>query len=131
MSFQTNVVSKTQKNDFFRQVLFTGVQSQLVVMSLNPGEDIGEEVHANVEQTLFNLSGTGKVILDGIESDFHQGDVVVVTPGVKHNFLNTGTEKLKIYTIYVPANHIDGTVHKTKSDAQNDVKDEEFGHSVK
>ncbi len=130
MSFQTNILSKTAENDFFRQVLFTGSKSQLVVMSIEPGGEIGEETHEHVEQVLFNLSGTGKVVLDGVESEFDPGDVVVVTPGTKHNFINTGTEKLKIYTIYAPPNHIDGRVHKTKADAEADVDDEEFGHKV-
>lgn len=99
-------------------------------MSLNAGEDIGEEVHEHVEQYLFNYSGQGKAVLDGVESDFNPGDVVIVSPGVKHNIINTGTDKLKVYTIYVPANHIDGRVHKTKADAMADTEDEEFGHKV-
>lgn len=130
MSFQTNILQKTKENDYFRQILFTSNKSQLVVMSINPGEDIGQETHEHVEQILFNLSGTGKVILNGVESDFNPGDVVVVTNGTTHNFINTGTEKLKIYTIYIPANHIDGTIHKTKADAVSDVQDEEFGSKV-
>lgn len=130
MSFQTNISSKTVENDFFRQVVFTGTKSQLVVMSLNAGEDIGEEVHEHVEQYLFNYSGQGKAVLDGVESDFNPGDVVIVSPGVKHNIINTGTDKLKVYTIYVPTNHIDGRVHKTKADAMADTEDEEFGHKV-
>ncbi|MBE0573950.1 cupin domain-containing protein, partial [Candidatus Dojkabacteria bacterium] len=81
MSFQTNISSKTVENDFFRQVVFTGTKSQLVVMSLNAGEDIGEEVHEHVEQYLFNYSGQGKAVLDGVESDFNPGDVVIVSPG--------------------------------------------------
>ncbi|MEP7103280.1 MAG: cupin domain-containing protein [Candidatus Dojkabacteria bacterium] len=130
MSYQINILEKTKLNEFFREVLFTGAKSQLVVMCIEPGGDIGEETHPHVEQILFNLSGIGKVILDGVESEFKPGDVVVVTPGTKHNFINTGTEKLKIYTIYTPANHIDGTIHKTKADAVADVKDEEFGNKV-
>ena len=83
-----------------------------------------------MEQTLFCLSGTGTAILDGARSPFAPGDAVVVTPGTQHNFLNTGTEPLRIYTIYAPANHIDGRVHRTKADADADHADEEFGHSV-
>ncbi len=130
MSYQSNILKATQANEFFRQVLFTGARTQLVVMSLNPGEDIGEEVHAHVEQLLFILSGNGKVILDGQENPFAAGDVIVVTPGTRHNFINNGAEKVKIYTVYAPANHIDGKVHKTKADAVADTADEAFGESV-
>jgi len=131
MSYRINILEKTKANNYFREVLFTGSKSQLVVMCINPNEDIGEETHAHVEQTLFNFSGNGKVVLDGVESEFNPGDVVVVTPGTKHNFINTGTEKLKIYTIYSPANHIDHTIHQTKAIADADYKDEEFGNQIK
>jgi mannose-6-phosphate isomerase-like protein (cupin superfamily) len=130
MNYQANILSKAEENEFFRQVLFTGKKSQLVVMCLESGEDIGEETHEYVEQILFNHSGSGKVVLDGQESEFNPGDVVIVSPGVKHNFINIGGEKMKIYTIYVPANHIENTTHRTKADAIADVADEEFGHSV-
>ncbi len=131
MSHQSNVIIETKQNGYFRRVVFTGQKSQLVVMAIPPGGEIGEEVHPNVEQTLFFLSGSGKAVLDGKESDVSAGDVVVVTPGTRHNFLNTGDEFWKIYTIYAPPNHIDGRVHKTKDDADKDAADEEFGHQVK
>jgi mannose-6-phosphate isomerase-like protein (cupin superfamily) len=130
-SFRGNTEHLTGENTYFRKVVHTGQHSQLVVMHINPGEDIGEETHPHVEQTLFNLRGVGKVMLDGVEADFKTGDVVVVTPGTKHNFINTGSEPLKIYTVYAPPNHLDGRVHKTKAEAQADVKDEEFGEEVK
>jgi mannose-6-phosphate isomerase-like protein (cupin superfamily) len=130
MSYKTNILEETSSNSFFRKVLYTGNKTQLVVMHLNPGEEIGEEVHAHVEQVLFNMSGRGKVLLDGVESDFLQGEVVIVSPGVKHNFINIGNEVLKIYTIYSPANHIDGRIHHTKAEADSDSEDEEYGHSV-
>lgn len=131
MSYQTNILKTTADNTNFRTVLFTGKKSQLVVMDIKPGEEIGLETHDNVEQTLFFMTGTGKAILDGKESVVKAGDVVVVTPGTAHNFINTGTETLKVYTIYAPANHIDGTIHKTLADAQADQADEDFGHGVK
>jgi len=131
MSHQSNIIADTKQNSFFRRVVFTGKKSQLVVMSIPPGVEIGEEVHPNVEQTLFFLSGTGKAILDGKESPVVPGDVVVVTPGTRHNFVNTGKEDWKAYTIYAPANHIDGRIHETKADADKDDADEEFGHQVK
>ena len=130
MSYQTNIIKETTENEFFRKVMFTGKKSQLVIMNIKPGGEIGEEVHNNVEQVLFNLSGEGKVILDEVESEFNEGDVVVVTPGVKHNFINIGMEDLKIYTIYTPANHIDGRIHETKEVADADIEDEKFGHRV-
>jgi len=130
MSYTSNIIKETQENTFFRKVLYTGAKSQLVVMDIKAGEDIGEETHAHVDQTLFNLSGSGKVVLDGVESSFNAGDAVLVHAGTKHNFINTGTESLKIYTLYAPANHIDGTVHKTKADAVADTNDEAFGESV-
>jgi mannose-6-phosphate isomerase-like protein (cupin superfamily) len=130
MAYRENITQATETNAFFRKVLFTGEKSQLVVMDLKPGEDIGEETHGHVEQTLFNLHGEGKVVLDGEEHPFLPGDVVVVTPGVRHNFINTGTESLKIYTIYVPANHIDGRVHETKAAARADAEDEAFGEAA-
>lgn len=130
MPHQVNVVSAARSNEEFRRVLFTGEHSQLVVMAIPPGGEVGDERHDHVEQTLFCLSGNGTAILNGVPAPFAPGDAVVVTPGTQHNFLNTGTEPLRIYTIYAPANHIDGRVHHTKADADADQADEEFGHRV-
>ncbi|MFA6603678.1 MAG: cupin domain-containing protein [Patescibacteria group bacterium] len=131
MSYIGNIINLTKANDLFRQVLFTGQKSQLVVMAIPPGGEIGKETHPNVEQTLFFLSGHGETILNGQRSPIAPGDVVIVTPGTEHNFVNTGTEPLKVYTLYAPPNHIDGRTHKTKADADADEEDEEFGHGVK
>ncbi|MFA6006884.1 MAG: cupin domain-containing protein [Candidatus Paceibacterota bacterium] len=131
MPYITNIVAETEKNTYFRKVLFTGARSQLVVMNIPAGGELGEETHKNVEQTLFFLSGTGKAVLNDKESPIRAGDVVVVTPGTKHNFFNTGTSDLKIYTVYAPPNHIDGKIHVTKADADKDVADEAFGEAVK
>ena len=95
-------------------------------MNIPVGGEIGEETHPHTEQTLFFMSGKAKVILDGKENEIGAGDVVVVTPGTKHNFINTGGESLMVYTIYAPANHIDGRIHKTKKDADADFEDEHF-----
>ncbi len=127
----TNIINETEKNTYFRKVLFTGTRSQLVVMDIPPGGEVGEETHKYTEQTLFFLSGTGKAILNGKESPVSAGDVVVVTPGTKHNFINTGTSSLKIYTVYAPPNHIDGRVHITKADADKDAQDEAYGEMAK
>lgn len=130
MSYHINIISKAKENTFFRDTLFTGAKSQLVVMSIPPGGEIGEEVHDHVEQTLFFLSGSGQAVLDGVESPIVAGDAVVVTPGTRHNFLNTGAEDLKVYTVYAPPNHLDGRRHVTKADADADDEDEAFGHHV-
>ena len=95
MPHQENVVSVARSNEDFRRVLFTGDRSQLVVMTIPPGGEVGDERHDHVEQTLFCLSGNGTAILDGARSPFVPGDAVVVTPGTQHNFLNTGTEPLQ------------------------------------
>jgi len=131
MSYIGDIIGQTRDNEYFRQVLFTGLKSQLVVMSVPPGGEIGLETHDNVEQTLFFLSGEGEAVLDGQKHVIGGGSVVVVTPGTAHNFINTGDEPLKIYTLYAPANHIDGRVHKTKAEADADEADEAFGHGVK
>ncbi len=99
-------------------------------MDIKPGEEIGLETHDNVEQTLFFMTGITKAVLDGQESVVKAGDVVVVTPGTAHNFINTGNESVKVYTIYAPANHIDGRIHVTPADAAADQADEDFGHQV-
>lgn len=130
MSYKTNIINETNQNNYFRKVLFTGSRSQLVVMEIPVGGEIGEETHAHVEQTLFFLSGSAKAILNDVEQEIVSGDVVVVTPGTKHNFVNTDTEPLKIYTVYAPPNHLDGKIHQTKADADADTGDEQFGENV-
>lgn len=129
-TYLTNVVRAAMDNENFRKVLFTGAKSQLVVMNLKPGEDIGEETHKKVEQTIYLYSGNGKVIVNGVEKPFKAGDVVIIAAGTKHNIINTGKTPLKIFTVYVPPNHIDGTIHKTKKDAKKDAADENFAEHV-
>ena len=126
MSYITNIINETVANENFRKVLFTGTNSQLVVMSIPPGGEIGEETHVHVEQTLFFLSGTGVAIMNGAEKPISPGDVAIVSPGTRHNFKNTGAGALKVYTVYAPPNHIDGRIHATKADADADIEDEEF-----
>ena len=111
-------------NDYFRRVVYTGAHSQLVVMCLQPNEDIGLEVHANVDQFFRIESGEAKVILNGEEHLVEAGDAIVVKAGINHNLINTASDKtLKLYTIYSPANHLDGTIHKTKAAALADETD--------
>jgi len=104
--------------------LFTAPHSQLVVMSIAVGEEIGEETHSDVDQFLRIESGEGKAVLDGEETQISDGSAVVVPAGVKHNFINTSADKaLKLYTIYSPAEHRDKTIHKTKAEALADGSD--------
>lgn len=115
--YHSNIETETVENANFRKVLHTGKYSQLVVMSLKPGEDIGEEVHDNVDQFFRFEAGEAKVVADGEEYTVVEDDVVVIPAGTKHNIINTGSEDLKLYTIYSPSNHPEGTVHETKEEA--------------
>jgi mannose-6-phosphate isomerase-like protein (cupin superfamily) len=101
----------------FRRVLWTGKHSQLVVMTIQPGGDIGEEIH-EVDQILTFVSGIGEARVDGEKRPVAQGDLVVVPAGRKHNFVNTGPNPLVLYTVYAPAEHADGAVHPTKAEAE-------------
>jgi len=119
-----NIEEKTLQNEYFREVLATGQHSQLVVMSLLPNEEIGMETHEIVDQFLRVEKGTGKVILDGVEHEISDGFAIFVPAGTQHNLINTSSEnKLKLYTIYSPAHHKDGTIHKTKQEAEEDTED--------
>jgi mannose-6-phosphate isomerase-like protein (cupin superfamily) len=116
--YLTNIEKRALDNTCFRDVLFTGPHAQLVVMALGPGEEIGMETHADVDQFIRVEAGRGTVILDGKEQPLEDGSAVVIPAGTKHNILNTSrTEALKLYTIYSPPEHPDGTVHKTKAEA--------------
>ena len=113
----TNIEKETLENNFFRKVLFTAPNSQLVVMSLKPGEEIGMEVH-HLDQFIRVESGKAKVILDGEESELEDDFVVVIPAGTEHNVINESEDKdLKLYTIYSPPEHPNGTVYKTKEEA--------------
>ena len=110
----------TEKNKNFRQVVFTGKHLQLVVMCLQPDEEIGNEVHDDVDQFFRIEKGKAKFVFGGVEEHLvGAGDAVVVPAGTYHNVINTSsTKKLKLYTIYTPPQHADGTVHKTKEEAE-------------
>lgn len=115
-----NIETASWENENFRKVLYTAKNSQLVVMNLKPGEDIGEEVH-QLDQFLRCEAGSGKAILDGVEHNLSDGFIVVVPAGTKHNIINTSPDTaMKLYTLYSPPNHRDGIVHKTKADAVAD-----------
>jgi mannose-6-phosphate isomerase-like protein (cupin superfamily) len=114
----------TKANTDFRRVLYTGAHSQLVLMSLKPGEDIGMEIHEENDQFFRFEAGQGKVIINKTEYSVKDGDAIVVPSGAEHNVINTGQEDLKLYTIYSPAHHKDGIVRSTKAEAL--AHEEEF-----
>jgi mannose-6-phosphate isomerase-like protein (cupin superfamily) len=119
-----NIEQLTLTNRDFRKVLYTARYCQLVVMSIEPNEEIGEEVH-HLDQFIRCESGRGKAILDGKENSISDGFAVIVPAGARHNIINTSSnEGLKLYTIYSPPNHRDGVIHKTKAEALAD--EEEF-----
>ena len=108
----------TADNEDFRKVLFTTDLSQLVVMRLKTGEEIGTEVHHNIDQFIRVESGEGKAVLNGENHELKPGYAVVIPAGVEHNVINTSNDKeLRLYTIYTPPEHPDGTIHRTKADA--------------
>jgi len=112
-----NIEELTKENSNFRKVLYTAHYSQLVLMSLLPMEEIGEEVHG-LDQFLRIESGTGKAVLDGVEHPISDGFAVVVPAGTRHNIINTSaTDPMKLYTLYSPPDHVDGVIHPTKADA--------------
>ena len=111
-----NIEKAAMDNSNFRKVLYTAKNCQLVVMSLKPGEDIGSEVH-NLDQFIRIEKGNGKSVLDGVEHQISDGFAVLIPAGTKHNIINGTSGEMKIYTLYAPPNHLDGTIHKTKQDA--------------
>jgi mannose-6-phosphate isomerase-like protein (cupin superfamily) len=117
MPFNEDIVKRAKANSYFREVLATGPHSQVVVMSIPPGGDIGEEVHDDVDQTLVFVQGEGQAILDGKKSAVAVDRLVHVPAGTRHNFVNTGKVDLRLYTIYAPPEHKPGTIHKTKAEA--------------
>jgi mannose-6-phosphate isomerase-like protein (cupin superfamily) len=122
-SYVGNIEDATLQNHFFHQVLFTSKHVQLVVMCLKPGEEIGLEVHDSVDQFFRFEKGQGKVIINGEESLVTDGFSVIIPAGAQHNVINTSTtDDLKLYTLYSPPNHPDGTTHKTKAEAEEAEK---------
>jgi mannose-6-phosphate isomerase-like protein (cupin superfamily) len=115
--YVTNIENDTLKNTDFRRVLYTGRNSQLVLMSLKPKEEIGEETHT-LDQFIRVEAGHGVAILDGVKHQISDGAAVVIPAGTKHNVINdSDDQELKLYTLYSPPEHRDGTVHPTKADA--------------
>lgn len=117
MAFHLNLEEATRANAFFRKELYTTDRTQLVLMSIEPGDDIGLETH-DLDQILFFVSGRGEYAVGGERGAVRPGDVVVVPAHTQHNFLNTGDEPLKLFTIYAPPDVAPGTLHRTKAEAQ-------------
>ena len=120
--YNQNIEKLSLENNSFRKVVYTAKNSQLVLMSLKPGEDIGDEVH-DVDQFFRIEKGMGKLVIDGNESELADGSAVVVPANSQHNITNTGSEPLKLYTIYTPPHHMDGLEHITKAEAMADTEE--------
>lgn len=116
--FVGDIEKLTTENTDFRRVLYTGQSIQLVLMSLKPGEDIGEEVHEDRDQFFRVEQGRGEVRIDGKATPIEDDFAIVIPAGARHNVINTGDEPLRVYTLYGPPEHRDGVVHKTKADAE-------------
>lgn len=114
--YVTNIEKLSLENSDFRRVLYTAKNSQLVLMSIEVGDDIGEEIH-HLDQFIRIEHGTGKAVIDGVEHELEDGSAIVVPAGAKHNIINTGDVALKLYTVYSPPEHMDGIVRATKAEA--------------
>jgi mannose-6-phosphate isomerase-like protein (cupin superfamily) len=117
MTTNLDIVELTTANTSFRREVVTGEHGQVVLMSIPPGGEIGEEVHADVDQVLIFVSGEGSAVIDDETSPVGPRRLVFVPAGTKHNFINAGTDDLKLYTVYAPPEHAPGTVHETKHEA--------------
>jgi len=122
--FIGDIEERTEENGDFRRVLYTGPHLQLVLMSLLPGEDIGEEVHPNTDQFFRVEEGKGEIAIDGRTTQIESDVAILVPAGARHNVKNTGVRPLRFYTLYAPPQHADKTVHRTRQDAE--AAEEEF-----
>jgi len=116
--FIGDIEDRTEQNRDFRRVLYTGPHMQLVLMSLEPGEEIGEETHETTDQFFRVEEGKGTAVIDGRETPIKSDSAVVVPAGARHNIKNTGNKPLRLYTLYAPPEHAEGTVQRTKADAE-------------
>lgn len=116
--FVDDIEDKTERNADFRRVLYTGKQMQLVLMAIPPGEEIGEEVHDDRDQFFRVEEGEGELWIDGVRKRIESDWAMVVPAGARHNVRNTGDKPLKLYTLYAPPEHVDGTVHATRAEAE-------------
>lgn len=118
--FIDDIEKLTVENDLFRKVLYTGKHMQLVLMTLQPGEEIGSEVHEGHDQFFRIEDGEGEVVIDGKTTKIEDDDAIIVPAGARHNVINTGSEPLRLYTLYGPPEHRDGVVHETKADEKEE-----------
>ncbi|PJF08866.1 cupin domain-containing protein [Pseudorhodobacter sp. MZDSW-24AT] len=116
--YLADIETLTEENTAFRKVLYTGHNLQLVLMTLTPGQDIGMETHATHDQFFRIEKGHGEVVIDGVRQKIKSGDGLIVPAGAKHNLVNTGDNRLRLYTIYGPPNHIDKLLEDTKAEAE-------------
>lgn len=123
MTFAIDIIEATQSNTWFRNVIATGPNAQVVVMSIPPGGEIGAETHAHLDQVLVFVEGRGTASINGEESPAGAGDLVLVPAGALHNIVNAGQTDLRLYTVYAPPQHAPGTIHRTKADADADESD--------
>lgn len=117
-AFIADIEDRTEENRDFRRVLYTGSHLQLVLMALQPGEELGEEIHEHTDQFFRVEEGKGEVVIDGEETRIESDMAMVVPAGARHNIRNTGHKPLKMYTLYAPPQHPGGTVHHTRADAE-------------
>ena len=122
MPFSEDILARAKRNSFFREVVSTGPHAQVVVMSIPPAGEIGEEVHHDVDQVLVFVEGEGVAVLEGQRSPVSPGRLVHVPAGTRHNFVNEGSVDLKLYTVYTAPKHAPGTIHRTKAEADADEK---------
>ena len=118
--FNEDILARTRRNSYFREVLSTGPHAQVVVMCIPPAGEIGEEVHTDVDQVLVFVEGEGIAVLDGRRSPVSPGRLVLVPAGTRHNFVNESSDDLKLYTVYTAPKHAPGTIHRTKAEANAD-----------
>ena len=124
--FVGDLKEAAKSNENFREVMVTGEHSQVVLMTIQPGSEIGEEVHDDVDQVLVFVEGSGEAVIEGDASPVGPNQLAFVAAGTRHNFRNTGDSPLRLYTVYAPPEHPDGTVHQTKEEA--DEYERQHGH---
>jgi mannose-6-phosphate isomerase-like protein (cupin superfamily) len=117
--FSANIAARTASNPYFREVVSTGLHAQVVVMSIPPAGEIGDEVHPDVDQVLVFVSGNGVAVLEGERSPLAAGQLLHIPAGTRHNVVNDGNVDLKLYTIYAPPEHAPGTIHRTRAEADS------------
>ncbi len=121
-----NIEEATLANTDFRRVLYTGKNIQLVLMTLQPGDEIGEEVHEDIDQFFRVEEGRGTIYIDGAGNPIADDFAAIVPAGARHNVVNSGDEPLRLYTLYGPPEHKDGTVHRDKAQAERDHENDHF-----